>query len=63
MNSKDYFEGYKDAVEMMTDKLHDAIREMDKYGNRKSFKGMSKREVVWECQDIIRKVVNEWKNT
>jgi len=55
MKSSDYIVGYNDAREYMKDNLLEAIKEIEKYADRKNFKGISKKDVVSECIAIIKK--------
>lgn len=62
MKSNDYFEGYKQGVDDVLEKIKEAQNCFDIYGNKKTFKGLSRREIVFECWKIIQDAIKEYEN-
>lgn len=62
MNSKDFIEGYKQGVNDVLEKISEAQNQFEAYGNRDNFKGLSRREVVFECWRLIENAIKDFKN-
>ena len=60
VNSRDYIVGYTEAIESMKEELEKARTEMYKYADRKTFKGISKQDVVFECTGILNRVIDKF---
>lgn len=61
MKSDDYFKGYMQGVEDVLDKIDEAKKEFLAYEDRKNFKGLSRRDVVQKCWNMISDAVKEFR--
>lgn len=60
MKSNDYISGYVDGVSAVMNKIKKIEMEMYKYANRKNFKGLSRRDVVFTCLEKIGENLKEF---
>ena len=63
MKSNDYMSGYIDAISEMNENIESAICEMYEYADKKTFKGISRREIVFKCIEIIRGKISHFNDT
>ena len=61
MSSIDYIHGYEDGIKSVMHKLTEVEKEMYVYANRKNFKGLSRRDVVYACLDTLNKHLKEFE--
>lgn len=62
MNSNDYMEGYKQGINDVLEKISEAQKNFEVYGNKDSFKGLSRKEIVFECWRLIENAIKDFKN-
>lgn len=61
MKSNDYISGYVDGIKSVMHKLTEVKKEMYEYANRKNFKGLSRRDVVYACLETLNKHLKEFE--
>ena len=61
MQSNDYFKGYEQGISDVLNSLKDAQKMFVIFSNRKNFKGLSRRDVVSKCWELIENVIKEYE--